>query len=113
MLLFKLFKITDKSYLSALSQAGTIGLHMVSGVAVGSVIGYLLDRWLETHPWCTIIFLLVGIVAGFKNVYVDTKRLIATQKEEDQNLGRSKDQPGSRTASPDNTGKKGGDTTPE
>lgn len=77
----KFFKL-DQSYLNALSHAGTIGLHMVSGVAVGTVLGWLLDRWLETWPWLTGIFMVVGIVAGFKNVYVDTKKLVQSQKEE-------------------------------
>jgi len=87
MLLRKLivaFNITDKSYLNALSRASAIGLHMVSGIAVGTLIGYFLDRWLGTFPWLTGIFMFFGIVAGFKNVYVDTKRLVASQKEEDQ-----------------------------
>lgn len=83
MLLLKFFKITDKRYVTALSQASVIGLHMVSGIVVGALIGYGLDRWLNSSPICTLIFLAVGIVAGFKNVYVDTKRLLATQKQED------------------------------
>lgn len=74
----------DTGYMNALSHAGTIGLHMVSGVAVGTIIGWLLDKWLGTSPWLTGIFLIVGIVAGFKNVYVDTKKLVASQKEEDE-----------------------------
>ena len=78
------FNITDKSYLNALSRAGAIGLHMVSGIVVGTLIGYFLDRWLGTFPWLTGVFMFFGIVAGFKNVYVDTKRLIASQEEEDQ-----------------------------
>lgn len=78
------FKITDKSYLNALSNAGTIGLHMVSGITVGTLIGYFLDGWLDTSPWLTGIFMVFGIVAGFKNVYVDTKRLVASQKEADE-----------------------------
>ncbi len=82
--LFKSFKITDKSYLSALSHAGTIGLHMVSGIVVGTLIGYSLDKWLDLYPWLTGIFMFLGIVAGFKNVYVDSKRLLAAQKEEDE-----------------------------
>jgi len=77
------FSITDKSYLDTLSRAGAIGLHMVSGITVGTLIGYFLDRWLDTFPWLTGIFMVFGIVAGFKNVYVDTKRLVASQKEED------------------------------
>lgn len=93
MLLLRLFKITDKSYLNALSLAGTIGLHMVSGVVVGTLIGYALDNWLETWPWLTGLFMAVGVVAGFKNVYVDTKRLIARQKEEDQKRFSSQEPP--------------------
>jgi len=87
----KAFNITDKGYLNALSHAGTIGMHMVSGITVGTLIGYFLDGWLKTFPWLTGIFMVFGIVAGFKNVYVDTKRLVASQKEEEQRRSASQD----------------------
>ena len=87
MLLAKIFNIKDKAFINSLSHAGTIGLHMVSGIVVGTLIGWGLDSWLETSPWLTGIFMILGIVAGFKNVYVDTKRLIARQKEEDAKQG--------------------------
>ena len=86
MLLLKFFKITDTRYLNALSHAGVIGLHLVSGIVVGALIGYGLDKWLKTSPACLLIFMAVGIVAGFKNVYVDTRRLIAAQKKEDEEV---------------------------
>ena len=89
MFFFRKFAKLDPGYMNALSHAGTIGLHMVSGVAVGTIIGWLLDKWLETSPWLTGIFLIVGIVAGFKNVYVDTKKLVASQKEEDEKRASS------------------------
>lgn len=79
MLFRKLRRRENPETLSALSIAATIGLHMASGVLVGAVLGYLLDKWLETAPWCLIVFTFVGIIAGFKNVYVDTKRLLALQ----------------------------------
>ena len=80
MLFKKLLKNTDPAYLNAISQASTIGLHMVSGILAGTAIGYFLDKWLGTDPWLLIIFAFAGIVAGFKNVYVDTKRLLASQE---------------------------------
>ncbi|MDR1491013.1 MAG: AtpZ/AtpI family protein [Desulfovibrio sp.] len=85
--LAKFFNITDRNYLDNLSLAGTIGLHMVSSVAVGVAIGYGLDYWLETYPWCSGIFMLLGIAAGFKNVYVDAKKLAARQEQESKEKG--------------------------
>lgn len=59
-----------------MATTGVIGLHLVSGPVVGFAIGYGLDVWLGTSPWCKIIFLLVGIGAGFLNVYRDTQALL-------------------------------------
>ena len=67
MILEKIFKINDKKYLNSLSNAGTIGLHMISCISVGVLIGYLLGQWLGTAPWLTGIFMNVGIAAGFEN----------------------------------------------
>ena len=69
--------------MSALSSAGIIGLHMVSGPLVGFGLGYGLDYLLGTHPWFKIIFLLVGIAAGFLNVYRDTQILLRRLSKKD------------------------------
>lgn len=69
--------------LEFMGNVGVIGLHMVSGPLVGVAIGYGLDVWLETGPWCKLIFLLVGIGAGFLNVYRDSRRLLARMARED------------------------------
>lgn len=69
--------------LEFMGNVGVIGLHMVSGPLVGVAIGYGLDAWLETGPWCKLIFLLVGIGAGFLNVYRDSRRLLARMARED------------------------------
>lgn len=78
-----LFKINDQKYMDNLSRASSIGLHMVTGTFVGGIFGYYLDDWLGTRPWLTVALLLVGVVAGFKNVYLDTRRLIRDQEKED------------------------------
>ncbi|HCG03664.1 MAG TPA: ATP synthase subunit [Desulfovibrio sp.] len=77
------FKINDKKYLDAISTAGVIGLHMVSSTVVGLAMGWYLDRWLGTKPWLTGVFLILGIVAGFKNVWLDSRRLLKAQDKED------------------------------
>ncbi len=40
-------------------------LMLPSSIAVGLFIGYWLDKWLDTHPWMLIVFLLLGTVSGF------------------------------------------------
>ena len=75
--------------LDTLASAGTIGLHMVSGPLVGFAIGYGLDYWLETSPWFKMLFFVIGIIAGFMNVYEDTQRLLRRmQAEDDKKRGR-------------------------
>jgi ATP synthase protein I len=58
----------------------TLGLEMGLSVAVGAVIGYYIDKWLKTEPWFLIVFLLFGVVAGFRSLYQALKRL---QKEDE------------------------------
>lgn len=51
-----------------LAQAGTIGLSLAACIFIGAAMGILLDHWLGTKPWLTLVFLILGIVAGFTNV---------------------------------------------
>ena len=46
-------------------QAASIGLHLVISTFVGLGIGYWLDRFFNSAPWLTLIFLLLGIASGF------------------------------------------------
>jgi ATP synthase protein I len=68
--------------LDAFSRAGSIGLHMVSGVLVGFLIGYWLDKWLGTSPWLKLVFFVLGVAGGFRNVYLDAKILLKEQDAE-------------------------------
>ena len=38
-------------------------------VFVGGMIGFLLDTWLNTKPWLTILFLFLGNAAGLLNIF--------------------------------------------
>ena len=46
-----------------------IGLEMGFAVAIGVAIGYFLDRFLHTSPWLTLIFLILGVIAGFRSLF--------------------------------------------
>lgn len=61
----------------AVTTASVIGLHMVVAVFIGFGIGYFLDKFFDTSPWLTIIFLFLGIIAGFKNMFAQGKMLMA------------------------------------
>lgn len=64
-----------KPVIDLIADVGTMGTHMVVSTFVGLAIGYYLDKWLGTKPVMLLIFLLVGIAAGFKNMYEQAQRL--------------------------------------
>jgi ATP synthase protein I len=50
-------------------QASSIGLALVFAIFLGAFAGYLLDNYFGTGYLFKIIGLIVGIIAGFRNVY--------------------------------------------
>ncbi len=61
----------DKKESSFFRRAGvlsTMVLTPVFAVIIGFFIGLELDRWLHTSPWLTGIFLILGFVAGFREL---------------------------------------------
>ena len=54
---------------SALGLAFRVGVELVSAVAIGLGIGWLLDQWLDTRPWLMLVFIFLGGAAGILNVY--------------------------------------------
>jgi len=52
----------------------TVGLTMVFATVIGLFIGLKLDGWLGTSPWLTGLFLLLGIFAGFRNLFMHVKK---------------------------------------
>ena len=79
----------DRGALSAVGRASAIGMHMVSGAFVGCGLGWLLDYLLGTEPWMLLIFFALGVAAGFRNVWLDT-RLVLREQERSDREGRTK-----------------------
>jgi F0F1-type ATP synthase assembly protein I len=59
-----------------LGVVSSMGISFVLAIIIGVFIGLQLDKWLGTAPWFFFIFLLFGIIAGFRNLYIITKRVI-------------------------------------
>lgn len=68
------------------SMALELPFVLVGGVAIGGVIGYLLDRWLHTGPWLALVFGALGFGGGMRELL---RRLSQEEKEEEKrNAGR-------------------------
>lgn len=66
----------------SLMFASSLGIAMVAAILIGLFIGYQLDKWLDTSPWFTLIFLLFGIISGFRNIFILSNR--AMKDDNDQ-----------------------------
>ena len=64
---------------SFMGSAFKLGTELVAAVAVGTIIGFILDSWFDTKPWLIIIFFFLGTAAGILNVIRTANRM---QKEE-------------------------------
>ena len=67
---------------------------MVAATFIGLAMGYYLDQWLDTRPWFTLVFLALGITAGFRNIYILTARELKRQKREEQQAEKDCDADG-------------------
>ncbi|MCF6266101.1 MAG: AtpZ/AtpI family protein [Desulfuromusa sp.] len=68
----------------SLGFLSSIGISLVVSMLIGLAMGFYLDRWLDTSPMFTLIMLLIGIIAGFRNVYILTTRELKRQQLEEQ-----------------------------
>jgi len=64
---------------SFMGNAFKLGTELVAAVAVGTIIGFILDSWFGTKPWLIITFFFLGAAAGILNVIRAAKRM---QKED-------------------------------
>ena len=53
---------------SFMGTAFKLGTELVAAVAVGTIIGFILDNWFDTKPWFIITFFFLGVIAGILNV---------------------------------------------
>ncbi len=47
------------------AAASSLALMLPSSIIVGLFFGYMLDKWLGTNPWMTLLFFFLGTASGF------------------------------------------------
>jgi ATP synthase protein I len=57
-----------------LAYFSSLGLSVSLSIFIGLAIGVYLDRRWDSSPWCTLIFLVLGILAGFRNIGLAIKK---------------------------------------
>ena len=60
---------------SSMGSAFKMSTELVSAVAVGTIIGFILDNWFGTKPWLILIFFFIGVIAGIMNVIRSAKKM--------------------------------------
>ena len=60
---------------SSIGTAFKLSTDLVSAVAVGTIIGFILDKTFGTKPWLILIFFFVGVIAGIMNVIKSAKKM--------------------------------------
>lgn len=59
----------SRENLQLIGQLSTVGLSFVFAIVLGFGGGYVLDGWLGSQPWLSLIGFAVGLAAGALNVY--------------------------------------------
>ena len=65
----------NKQNSSSIGSAFKLSTELVAAVAVGTIIGFILDKTFGTKPWLVLIFFFVGVVAGIMNVIKSAKNM--------------------------------------
>ncbi|MDO4764774.1 MAG: AtpZ/AtpI family protein [Eubacteriales bacterium] len=71
----------NRDSLKALAMLTQMGITMIVPIGLGLFAGVFLDRKLNTAPIFLLIFILLGIVAGFRNIYQMTRSFLKSPAE--------------------------------
>ncbi len=75
----------QKSLFKIVLDASMVGIQLVFATVIGFAIGYLLDtKVFKTFPWLTIIFFILGLVAGFRDLVRMAIKSTKTENESDK-----------------------------
>lgn len=74
----------DPKQFKAMMEVTSVGLAMGISMLLGLWVGRSLDKFFDTSPWLTVIFLFFGIAGGFRNMYVSMKKHMSVSYYSDE-----------------------------
>ncbi|MGB5157925.1 AtpZ/AtpI family protein [Desulfobacterium sp. N47] len=72
-----------RRYMRELAYYSSLGLQVALSIVIGLFIGVYLDRRFELYPWLTLLFLGLGVAAGFRNIWLAIKKSERASQERD------------------------------
>jgi len=76
-------KRETRRYIRELAYYSSLGLQVALSIFIGLAIGVYLDRRFELYPWLTLVFLGLGIAAGFRNIWLAIRKSERFPQERD------------------------------
>lgn len=74
-----------RTWMSGLSLVTQLGFVMITPVLICTFIGVFVDGITKKEPLFTIIFILLGVSAAFRNLFYHTKKQAKKNEKEDSN----------------------------
>ena len=68
---------TRQGDMSGMSRGLRLASEFVAAILVGAGLGWIIDSFLPTRPWATVVLLLLGFAAGVLNVVRTTAEMNA------------------------------------
>ncbi|MBU0545551.1 MAG: AtpZ/AtpI family protein [Proteobacteria bacterium] len=76
-------KRETRRYIRELAYYSSLGLQVALSIFIGLAIGVYLDKRFDLYPWLTLVFLVAGIAAGFRNIWLAIKKSEKVSQERD------------------------------
>jgi len=70
-------------------MAMRVGVEMTVATLIGAVMGFALDKYLDTRPWLLLVGVLLGGAAGCLTVYRTVTSIPPAEAEEDDENNRN------------------------
>jgi len=72
---FFFMKRETRRSIRELAYFSSLGFSIALAIFIGLAVGIYLDGQLGTHPWLTLVFIGIGIAAGFRNIALALKKI--------------------------------------